>query len=85
MQVGSVTGGSISLPSDVLRSAPIEILGSGLGSVPGARFLAAIAAVFASARPAGLRIPVHVAPLAEVESAWSLAEGKGRVVFTTGT
>jgi hypothetical protein len=37
VQIGAVTGSQISLRSDVLRSTSIEIMGSGLGSVPGPR------------------------------------------------
>ena len=33
VQIGSVSGETIALPSAVLRSAPITLMGSGLGSV----------------------------------------------------
>ena len=69
------------LRSEVLRSTPIEIMGSGLGSVPGPRFVAAIGAVFAAAKPAGLQIATRAVPLAEIESAWAQTEDARRVVF----
>ena len=81
VQIGSVTGGQIALQSDVLRSTPIEVMGSGLGSVPGPRFFAAIAAVFAAAKPAGFQIAARAVPLAEIESAWTESDGAQRVVF----
>lgn len=81
VQIGSVTGGEIALRSDVLRSAPIAIMGSGLGSVPGPRFFAAIAGVFAAAKPAGFRIATCAVPLAEVERAWTESDDRRRVVF----
>ena len=64
VQIGAVTGGQISLRADVLRSTPIEIMGSGLGSVPGPRLVAAIGAVFAAAKPAGLQVATRTVPLA---------------------
>jgi hypothetical protein len=76
VQIGAVTGGQITLRADVLRSTPIEMMGSGLGSVPGPRFVAAIRAVFAAAKPAGLQVATRAVPLAEIESAWTLAEGQ---------
>ena len=81
VQIGAVTGGQIALPADVLRSAPIEIMGSGLGSVPGARFLAAIGAVLAAAKPAGFKVATRAVPLADIEGVWSEAEDSRRLVF----
>ena len=81
VQIGAAAGGQIALRADILRSTPIEVMGSGLGSVPGPRFLAAIGAVFAAAKPAGLRVATRTVPLARVEEAWSEAEDAGRVVF----
>jgi NADPH:quinone reductase-like Zn-dependent oxidoreductase len=81
VQIGAVTGGQTSLRADVLRSTPIDIMGSGLGSVPGPRFMAAIGALFAAAKPAGLKIATRALPLAEIESAWTEAEDGRRVVF----
>ena len=81
VQIGAVTGGQISFRADVLRSTPIEIMGSGLGSVPAPGLLAAIGAVFAAAKPAGFQIMTCVVPLAGIESAWAEAEGRRRAVF----
>jgi NADPH:quinone reductase-like Zn-dependent oxidoreductase len=81
VEIGAVTGGQISLRADALRSTPIEIMGSGLGSVPGARFMAAIGAVFAAAKPAGLKVATRSLPLATIERAWTQAEDPRRMVF----
>ena len=81
VQIGSVTGGEIALRADVLRSTPIDIVGSGLGSVPGPRLFAAISAVFAAAKPAGFQIAARAVPLAGIEGAWTEVDGPGRVVF----
>ena len=81
VQIGAAAGGQIALRADILRSTPIEVMGSGLGSVPGPRLLAAIGAVFAAAKPAGLRVATRTVALARVENAWSEAEDARRVVF----
>ena len=76
-----MTGEEIAFRADVLRSTPIQLMGSGLGSVPGPRLAAAIAAVLAAAKPAGLEVATRTVPLAEIESAWTQAEDARRVVF----
>ncbi len=81
VQIGSAAGGTIALRADALRSTPTEIMGSGLGSVPGPRLFAAIAGVLAAAKPAGLKVTARTVPLAEVESAWSGGDAR-RLVFT---
>ncbi|RBP18389.1 NADPH:quinone reductase-like Zn-dependent oxidoreductase [Roseiarcus fermentans] len=80
VQIGALTGGQIPFLADVLRSTPISIMGSGLGSVPAPRLLAAIAAVLAAATPAGLAIAARAVPLADVGAVWGEAEG-ARAVF----
>ncbi len=67
--------------ADVLRSTPITIMGSGLGSVPGPRLLAAIGAVLAAAKPAGLAVAARAVPLADVGAVWTEAGDARRVVF----
>src|ERR1700683_1402124 len=42
VQIGAASGATISLPGAVLRSSAIELMGSGIGSVPLDRFLKAI-------------------------------------------
>jgi NADPH:quinone reductase-like Zn-dependent oxidoreductase len=81
VQIGEMTGGQISFRADVLRSTPIKIMGSGLGSVPAPRLLAAIGAALAAAKQAGLQVATRTVPLAEIESAWADAEDARRVVF----
>jgi hypothetical protein len=42
VQIGAVSGPNIALPSAVLRSSAIELMGSGIGSIPFDRFVHAI-------------------------------------------
>ncbi|MEP9360178.1 zinc-binding alcohol dehydrogenase family protein [Sphingomonas sp. KR3-1] len=80
VQVGSVSGGEISLPGAVLRSSAIELMGSGIGSISLGRLVAAIGAMLQAAAQDGFALPARAMPLAEVAQAWPL-EGE-RVVLT---
>ena len=82
VQIGSISGGAIALPGDVLRSAPITLMGSGLGSVPPDRLLAAIGAGLEAAASGGVRIAAKAVPLSEVEQAWADDDSGRRIVFT---
>jgi len=84
VQIGSVSGETIALPSAVLRSAPITLMGSGLGSVPPDGLLAAIGAALEAAASGGLKIAAKPVPLSEVEQAWNTDDGGQRIVFTVG-
>jgi NADPH:quinone reductase-like Zn-dependent oxidoreductase len=74
---------NIELPGAALRSSAIQLLGSGIKSVPFPKLLEAIAKVFAIARTANLKIATKVLPLSDIAEAWNLA-GKPRVVVTIG-
>jgi NADPH:quinone reductase-like Zn-dependent oxidoreductase len=82
VQIGSVTAPNIELPSAVLRSTPIELLGSGIGSVPTDRLLAAIKAVLQAAVSGEFKIATRTVPLSEVERTWPTRDESTRVVFT---
>jgi NADPH:quinone reductase-like Zn-dependent oxidoreductase len=80
IQVGSTSGGDITLPGAALRSSPIVMMGSGLKSVPMPRLLASIKGVFEACAPAGFQIKTKPVPLSEVAAAWD-DSSKSRVVF----
>jgi NADPH:quinone reductase-like Zn-dependent oxidoreductase len=80
VQVGSVSGSEITLPSAVLRSSAITLMGSGIGSIALARLVAAIGGMLQAAAQDGFALPVRAMPLAEVAQAWAL-EGE-RIVLT---
>ena len=82
VQVGSSSGGDITLPGAALRSSAIVLMGSGIKSVPLPDLLAAVGHVFAAAVPATLQIATRVLPLSDVQMAWDEDGGKARVVFT---
>lgn len=81
VQIGAVSGADIQLSGAVLRSANITLLGSGMGSVPLARLLGAMKAVFDAAAAETWQVETLAIPLAEVGSHWEHASGQQRTVF----
>jgi NADPH:quinone reductase-like Zn-dependent oxidoreductase len=81
VQIGSLSAPSITLPSAVLRSSAIELIGSGIGSLPRDRFVSAIADLLQAVVPAGLKIATRPVPLSQVEEAWSWTDKTRRTVL----
>jgi NADPH:quinone reductase-like Zn-dependent oxidoreductase len=81
VQIGSIGGASIELPGAALRSSALQLMGSGIGSVPVPRLLAAIRGVLEAAPAAGFEVATRALPLAEVERAWTPDEGRARIVL----
>jgi NADPH:quinone reductase-like Zn-dependent oxidoreductase len=84
VQIGSVSGPDITLPSAALRSSAIVLMGSGIGSIPFDRFVHAIDGVLRAAVPAALKIATSPVPLSDVEHAWPRDDSSRRTVFTVG-
>lgn len=74
---------NIELPGAALRSSAIQLMGSGVKSVPFPKLLDAVRNVFAAVIPAKLQIATKTVPLSAIEETWD-APGKPRVVFTFG-
>ncbi len=85
VQIGAVSGPNITLPSAVLRAAAIELMGSGIGSVPRERYISVIADLLQAVAPARLKIATQSIPLSQVEDAWSRTESTRRTVLTAST
>lgn len=81
VQIGSVTGNAISLPSGALRSSGLELMGSGLGSVSNERLLNAISVVLNAFVPGNLKISAQPVPLTQVGSTWNSPTAE-RIVYT---
>jgi len=81
VQVGAISGPDITLPGSALRSIPIELMGSGLGSVPGDRLVKSIAELMQAAVPGRFEIATQTFPLSDVEGTWSTAGTIPRTVF----
>ncbi|KRA41745.1 quinone oxidoreductase family protein [Devosia sp. Root635] len=82
VQIGSVGGADITLPSAVLRSSAIELTGSGLGGIPFDRLIACVDGLLQAAGPAGLTIATKTLPLSQVQQAWNEPDNGQRTVFT---
>jgi NADPH:quinone reductase-like Zn-dependent oxidoreductase len=72
---------NIELPGAALRSSAIQLMGSGIKSVPFPRLLGAITSVFEAVAPAGLQIATKSVPLSGITEAWE-ASAKPRIVVT---
>jgi NADPH:quinone reductase-like Zn-dependent oxidoreductase len=72
---------NIELPGAALRSSAIQLMGSGVKSIPFPKLLGAIKNVFDVASPAKLQIATKPVPLSEIENAWGLP-GKPRIVIS---
>lgn len=81
VQIGAIAGGEISLPGAALRSSALQMMGSGIGSVPFPRLVAAIGGVLTAAPAAGFKIASVTAPLSEVNRVWDSGDAESRIVL----
>jgi NADPH2:quinone reductase len=82
VQVGIAAGETAELPAVTLRSAPVQLFGSGIGGPAGLEDAAAAFGGLLRLVAAGeIRLDVDPVPLAEVERAWPRAGSDRRVVF----
>ena len=81
VQIGSITGNTVTLPASALRSSGLELLGSGLGSVSNEGLLRSIGGVLNAVVAGRLTIDALAVPLADVHAGWNSADS-GRIVFT---
>lgn len=81
VQIGSLSGADITLPGGALRSSGLQLMGSGIGSVPFPRMLASIQGVLAAAPSAGFTVASRSVPLAEVARAWAAKDTGARIVL----
>ena len=81
VQVGEASRELVELPAPALRSSAIQIMGSGLKSVPLPKLLECIRQTFDLASHGKLCLPTKVVPLSKITENWD-ASGKPRLVFT---
>jgi len=87
IQVGSMTGASISVDAATLRSTGITLQGVGIGSVPPEALQRArtegLPRLFAMLAAGELQLTTVARPLADIENVWAAKEPSGtRVVIT---
>ncbi len=83
-QIGSISGQTIPLAATTIRSSTLELIGSGIGSVPLDRMRHAIAELFAATVTNRFAIATAAVPLADVASHWAMNSAAARTVFVTG-
>jgi NADPH:quinone reductase-like Zn-dependent oxidoreductase len=82
IQIGSVAGPTIELPSVALRSANLRLQGNGQGAVSARAYLAELPSLVGEIDAGTIQIHVRPVPLADVEATWSAPEVPGlRTVF----
>ena len=82
IEVGSVAGLTAAIPSAALRALPLQIVGSGQGSVSTAGILAELSSLVDEIGSGALRIDARAVPLADATHAWQGADSDVRVVLT---
>lgn len=87
VQIGAMAAATIELPAGVLRSAGIELLGQGGGSVPREAFgrvmTEILPALFGMLAEGAITVDTQIRPLSEVTDAWTAPTPSGvRVVLT---
>jgi NADPH:quinone reductase-like Zn-dependent oxidoreductase len=82
IQIGSIAGATITLPSAALRAANLQLLGSGQGSLTTAAIVAELPELAAQITAGSLAVDPLPTPLSDVESAWQAPTAPGqRIVF----
>ena len=81
VQIGSASGADITLPSKALRASALQLMGSGIGSIPLHKMLKAIQGVLEAAPLAGFKVETERVPLSEVTQAWVADLSDSRIVL----
>lgn len=85
VQIGSVAGSVAPIPSAALRSARLQIVGSGIGSVPGRDFVEELPAIAEAVTDGGFDVRARAVPLERIEVVWREARAAGeRLVVVPG-
>lgn len=83
VHVGGMAGEVAPIPGAFLRSANLQIVGSGFGSVSGREMLAELPALATEIARGTFRIDVKAVPLRDVEKVWfGRSDGGERIVLT---
>jgi NADPH:quinone reductase-like Zn-dependent oxidoreductase len=81
VQIGAISGSTITLPAQLLRSSGVELLGSGLGSLSARAILQSLNTMFAATAKVRFEIDIDRVPLSKVEEAWVRKDDGRRIVF----
>lgn len=83
IQIGSMAGLELTVPSEWLRAARLQLLGSGQGAVSTREIVAELPALAEHISTADYTIDALPTPLSQVEATWAAPNASGqRIVFT---
>jgi NADPH:quinone reductase-like Zn-dependent oxidoreductase len=77
IQIGSMAGPTIELPSVALRSANLRLQGNGQGAVSPRAYLAELPSLVDEFDAGTITVTTRISPLTEVESAWTAPDVPG--------
>ncbi|WP_376796622.1 zinc-binding alcohol dehydrogenase family protein [Thermogemmatispora sp.] len=81
IHIGGISAATISLPGQILRASALQLMGSGIGSLPFDRLLKAIDSVLQAAARGKLQIATTTVPLSKIADAWSADISRSRPVI----
>lgn len=81
IEAGAIAGAEAAIPAAALRAARLQIVGSGIGSVPGRDYLRELPALAAAIVDGPFEIRARTVPLADVEAAWTAPPDGDRIVL----
>ena len=82
LEIGAVAGSEAAIPAAALRSARLQIVGSGIGSVPGRDFIKELPKLAEAVAEGAFDVRARAVPLAQVAEAWTSTTGTSdRIVF----
>jgi len=83
IEIGSVAGPTAAIPSAALRAARLQIVGSGIGSVPGRDIVDELPSLVKEIVSGTFRVDAKAMPLSSIGQAWSeAAHTSQRIVLT---
>jgi hypothetical protein len=82
VQIGSSAGKEIQMDSHILRSTVVELMGSGIGSVPFRELMLVCGEFLAAAESKGFSVPTLACSLAQIGEVWNASDRQARIVFT---
>ena len=85
IEIGSIAGQTAAIPSAALRASRLQIVGSGLGSVPGREIVKELPSLVKEITRGTLRIDAKAVPLRDVQRVWSNTDANERIVLTPPT
>ncbi len=82
VQIGTTSAPNITLPGATLRSSTIQIMGSGIGSIPLEEINLILYKLMHATSVAGFKIETRELPLSGIAEAWSTENATPRIVLT---